>query len=149
AKLVVYGGTTGQTPGATTYSNTWTFDGTTWSNIGSTQPGPRVSHALASDPINGRVVMFGGVTDLNNILSQTASTWTWNGSGWTIALPPAVRKSALGAASGYDPTHGVFWSYGGQDGFHNVLGELWSFDGVAWTLATLFDPGPRYLASGA
>src|SRR5262249_15653222 len=53
-ELVMFGGANG----ATTYGDTWTFNGTAWTLSAASGPPPRVSHAMAS--LNGRVVLFGG-----------------------------------------------------------------------------------------
>lgn len=88
-QVVLFGGGNAQTergdPGTWTYSpatNTWTqlkLD---------IQPPPRANSALVYDPLNKKVVLFGG-DQLNQLV---ADTWTFDGKKWE-QLKPAVSPS--------------------------------------------------------
>src|SRR5262245_55303710 len=64
-------------------------------------PPPRDTHEMATEPISGRVVLFGGV--LANNSGQLNDTWEWTGQGWQQASPtspPSSRETYALAADG-------------------------------------------------
>ncbi|HEV3274082.1 MAG TPA: kelch repeat-containing protein [Candidatus Dormibacteraeota bacterium] len=68
------------------------------------QPAARSGAAMAYDPANGTVVLFGGQTTSRAL----NDTWTWDGSGWTQAHPATSPPPMDGAQMTYDPvTHDV------------------------------------------
>ena len=56
-------------------SDTWTWDGTTWTQLSVTGPSARTSPVMA--PLKGKLVLFGGLS--SNALSDT---WSWDGTTW-------------------------------------------------------------------
>ena len=110
-RVVVFGGYAG---GA--LNDTWTWDGTTWTQAPSNAPPARSEHALAYDPVHDRVVLFGG----NGQAGPLGDTWTWDGTTWTplspAASPPARRNHAMtyDAAIGRIVLFGGLRSGGGQ-----------------------------------
>jgi hypothetical protein len=94
---------------------------------------PSARHvALASDPANGTVVLFGaGVTGVS-----LSDTWTWDGTSWTDRHPAHHPPARHGAALAYDPAHHTVVLFGGFIGVPpNVkfLGDTWTWDGTDWT----------------
>lgn len=76
---VLFGGVT-----VNGYSNeTWTFNGTTWTNATSANPYakplPRANAQMAYHTASTSVVLFGGLGPI----SDFGDTWTWNGTAWT------------------------------------------------------------------
>ena len=98
-QLVVFGGE--EDPGsADGQSDTWVWNGTTWTQVddnngvdagcGATEPtllqcpsSPpgRVGFGMAYDPALAGLVLFGGMTDYGH--PQYNDTWLWNGNVWT------------------------------------------------------------------
>ncbi len=108
---------------------THTWDGATWQLAAVTGPSPRVSPALAFDPIRGVVVLVGGF-DANGPRNDH---WQWNGSTWSqIAAntPLAGGRNLLG----FDPQRARLVSLDAQL-------QTWEHDGVAWTLLAGSGPG--------
>jgi len=73
-------------------SDTWTFDGTIWTQVLVSNPPPeRVSAMMAT--LGNEVVLFGG----QGTTGLLGDTWTFNGTSWTLSsvlnAPPA-RESA-------------------------------------------------------
>src|SRR5262245_575823 len=60
-----------------------------------TQPRYRAGHGLATDPLTGRPLLFGGAGVYNFLAAQAedADTWRWNGAGW-YRLPTAQSPAA-------------------------------------------------------
>jgi hypothetical protein len=76
---VLFGGAT-STGWDNFINDTWTFDGTAWSQQSpKTSPSPRAFSAVAFDSTRGIVVLYGGWTNggaLNDV-------WIWDGTNWT------------------------------------------------------------------
>lgn len=112
-------------------NDTWTWDGTNWTNHGSAIGGIgwRDSAALAFDPATATTVLMGGEAGLITT-SYANDAWTWDGSTWTrIADGPPAR----GADSiAYDVASGSLILFGGQGRNGTLLGDTWMWNGNAW-----------------
>ncbi|MBL4637312.1 MAG: hypothetical protein JKY56_25885 [Kofleriaceae bacterium] len=118
-------------------SDTWEWDGSTWTEITGATTIPSARGAMAYLPGVG-VVSFGGSDAPNN------STWIFDGTNWQEfigALPPARFDPAMQ----YDPSRAALVMFGGGPG--NALRSVWIFDGSAWSvLAQNFSAGVREAA---
>lgn len=141
----------------------WQYDGASWQAVTASGPLPaaRSGHALAYDPVDGRVLLFGGDagggTSLNDL-------WAFDFTGaatgaWTrlADLPSAGRR---GAAMTYDAARGHFVVVGGiKQGTAEVTPaggstygtvipatrETWTWNRSAWTAgpdSALYNNGP-------
>lgn len=141
-RVVLFGGSPN---GAAALSDTWEWDGTSWTAMctsGCTPPAGRWQSASAFT--GDGVTVFGGV---NGAGGDLADTWTWNGTAWTekctaapcsSALPPARHDHAVA----YDSRRGRLVVYGGYNG--STLGDTWEWDGSAWTQSAGTGPGGRF-----
>ena len=81
-KIIAFGGFDG-----TSYLNdTWSFDGTSWTQIATqSAPPPRTAAQMTYDSVTQKVVLFGGYDGTNYL----GDTWLWDGSTlqWTQATP--------------------------------------------------------------
>ncbi len=116
-RVVLVGGTR-QSSGAG-LTDTWLFDGTTWTEAEPATPAPAVSAAgIAYDATRERVVIVKPVTD------QRGETWEWDGNTWmqiaTEGLPYAYQYS-------------LTWDPDRQRVLGVVEGELWQYDGASWS----------------
>jgi hypothetical protein len=145
AQLVLFGGYDGTNDD----NGTWTWNGSTWSQVddsGSvgctsacpTSPPGRQSGALAYDPANAQLVLFGGVNGSGSTLDDT---WTWSGTLWfqvddsgsagcTTSCPssPPAREEA---GTDFDPAIGLLVVFGGYDGT-NDDDDTWTWNGSSW-----------------
>jgi hypothetical protein len=91
-KAILFGGDAENS--VTGASDTWTWDGTNWSEItGLTlSPGPRVG--ASGGVLQGRFVLFGGL--------GLSDTWIWDGARWFQGpgLGPSMRAYATMAGPG-------------------------------------------------
>jgi hypothetical protein len=118
------------------FSDTWTFDGTTWTNrtlVGS--PAARYDLRLAYDGQTRSVVLWGGQNDQ----TQTAftDTWTWDGSQWSQLNPPSSPPSLFTPGFAYDAARSqvvLFGSSGGDQA--GPISQTWTWDGRTWTRRT-------------
>jgi len=91
--VVLHGG---MTTDGTVMADTWTWDGTTWTDVSDIGgPGARFGASMVFNPTLGTVMLFGGCRDGAlfecNDGEDFADLWTFNGSGWdqvTTQEPP-------------------------------------------------------------
>lgn len=135
--VVLFGGTSGQAP----LGDTWTWDGSNWTEIrGLTlSPSPRSGAAMAFDEVHQDVILFGGLGS-NGPLDDT---WAWNGSAWQQLRPahgPSRREDAVAI---YDPVLSAVVLFGGMDDSKTPPGpinETWSWNGNDWALLKVQSP---------
>jgi len=112
--------------------DTWTWDGTTWTQKSpDTSPPARAGAAMAYDTGHQQVVLFGGWIGSKNVLGDT---WTWNGTDWTLLRTAHAPSARDGMSMAYDTAHGQMVLFGGQDANSIVLGDTWTWNGTDWTL---------------
>jgi hypothetical protein len=118
------GGTT------TTLSDTWTWDGSAWSQqLPAQSPSSRSGAAATWDPAAGAVLLFGGTP--GGLGGWLDDTWVWRSDTWTpvpLATPPSARANASLA---YQATLGSVMLYGGQ-GATGATNDTWMISGLAW-----------------
>jgi hypothetical protein len=87
------------------FNDTWTWDGTTWTQRSSlNKPGPRAFHALAFAIRSAKVLLFGGLRP-DGLVSD--ETWTWDGTDWTQELPTNRPLERVWSAAASDPTASI------------------------------------------
>jgi hypothetical protein len=137
-RVVLYGGTGGDNPGAA--FETWEWDGEAWTqtenDIG---PGDRTRHAMVYDEARKRVVLFGGQSGAADVLGKS-DTWERSGGIW-----------ARVADTGPEPRHDHAMAYDGKrvilfGGFtgSDSNGATWQWDGKHWAQRGDFGPRPRF-----
>lgn len=90
--VVVFGGY----DGTDSLSDTWTFEGTTWTEVTvATAPAARNGQAMATLGTTS-AVLFGGYDGTASL----SDTWVFNGSSWTqsAATGPSARNNHAMAA---------------------------------------------------
>ena len=127
SQLVLFGGYTGTAD----LSDTWAWNGTTWTEVALPGAGPsaRAWSTMAYDTASNQLVLFGG-TGLGGL---KADTWDWNGSSWSL-LAPALSPSARSDSTiAYDPTMGggELVLFGGSNGAN--LADTWAWNGTTWS----------------
>ena len=131
---VVLTGGSGWSPGSGSVdlSDTWTFNGTTWTQ-GPNGPSARSGARAAYDSVNGNVVLFGGVQKSGTFLGDT---WIYNGTSWTQAAPsasPSPRADFFFADDGGLPGVVLFGGYTPTTGDVN---DTWRWNSSGWALAS-------------
>jgi hypothetical protein len=132
-QMVLFGGE-GPTGDVGYLNDTWTWDGTTW-----TQMHPMISPTarcapLVFDSLRGRVVLFGGEAATNTVFF--GDTWEWDGSQWTLAMPVASpgERSLHGLA--FDSARNRTVLFGGylyNGSMDESFNDTWEYDGTTWT----------------
>jgi hypothetical protein len=129
ARTVLFGGL-----GTSGYlSDTWEYNGTTWTQIVSSQsPQRRDSHAMVFDSQRGVTVLFGGYSSSGARLNDT---WEYTGTWYKVSTPqsPAGRYHH---AMAYDAGRNRVVLFGGLNSSNAVLGDTWEYDGTNWHTVT-------------
>lgn len=125
-------------PGYGDLSDTWSWDGTTWTKLSPrTSPQGLTSAPMAYDAATKSVLLFGGDGEQHEIGFDSGDgwiqgTWSWNGTTWTKLSPSTSPPAGFADEDSmvYDPaTETVLYftdcCYPGS--------ETWSWNGTTWT----------------
>ena len=142
--VVIFGGIA---HGATTSSSdTWLFNGTTWTQASPTSsPSPRSEYFLAYDGGLPGVVLFGGYADGTGDMNDT---WKWDptSNAWSLATGIAAPAGRDSGGMAFDQTTGQLVQFGGYDGF-NRYGDTWTYDVGHRTVTDSVSPSLLYRGS--
>jgi hypothetical protein len=128
--VVLFGGI-GRIGGVLTrLSDTWTWDGTDWTEQSPASSPPARTGPLAYDPTRERVVMFGGAGE-SGLLGDT---WEWDGANWSERTPAIGPRARFSHAMTFDSTRGRVVVFGGAFGSFTTqsLNDTWEWDGTTW-----------------
>jgi hypothetical protein len=126
---VLFGGET-QVGGGTTLDSTWEWNGTSWSiDNPVSSPSPRLSPAVAYDPVNRDLLLFGGQGPHSSPLLN--DTWSWNGNDWTQLSPAHSPPGGYGVAAATN-TQGNYVLLV-TAGYTQSFFQTWEWNGSDWT----------------
>lgn len=105
--------------------STWSWTGSTWTEVPGQQPPPSgVGRDTGAAVVAGHALLMTG----------DAAVWMWQGSGWrflpSMNTSPQARTSAAVATD----VRGHLLFGGQLQRPPWVLGDTWTWDGIAWTL---------------
>ena len=143
-RVVLHGGYLSSVAGGSFYfSDTWEWDGQSWTQRSQAGPQGIASHAMAYDPIRGVTVLFGGFRSSTS--GRSSEVWEWSGSAWglvpNVGGPGARDKATLV----FVPTLGESLCVGGE-GLAGTAADLWSWNGARWLFRGM---GPAVAEHGA
>lgn len=78
-------------------SDTWAWDGTTWTQASSSGISARLGSAIAWNPARRRLTLFGGAPSPGTV-TPNDDTWEWDGAAWRQVFtsdPPPGRQAHL------------------------------------------------------
>ena len=130
-QLLMFGGFTfGYGPfGA--LGDTWTWSGSTWTQLSpATSPPARYGASMTFDAATGQLLLFGGVNG-----SDFNDTWTWSGSTWTQLSPATSPPARDNASMAFDSATSQLVLFGGAHSSGD-LGDTWTWDGSNWDSVT-------------
>ena len=132
--VILFGGLVIGSEGLTTLSDTWSWDGSQWTELHPTVSPPGLSGALlAYDPSTERLVLTGGDTARpGGPLEETDSTWTWDGSTWASQPAGTLPAADLPSALGTDSATGQLILVTSQPGCESTA--TWRWSGATWAL---------------
>ena len=128
-KVLLYSGHYVDATSYITFSDFWEWDGTSWNEIkmeGET-PGARNIAHMVFDPLNERVLLFGGGEQ-----TFLGDMWSWNGTNWSqVAKTGTPARSGLGGA--FDPERNRLVVFGGvEEPGGTAITDTWEWDGQTW-----------------
>jgi hypothetical protein len=111
-------------------ADTWTWDGTNWTEqTPATSPPARAGATIEYS--DGQVVLFGGY----NGTRYLNDTWVWDGTTWTKQSgtnPPARAHASMAEDTGYARGTGALVLFGGYNGTR-YLGDTWIYTATGWS----------------
>jgi hypothetical protein len=142
-RTVMYGGvssTVDQPAKRTSPTDTWEWDGRSWTRIVTRGPGARSGAGMVYDRARRCIVLFGGVGGGSGTAVRFGDTWTWDGTRWTKVTEegPVGRN---GHAMVFDPRSNAVLMWGGTVGGAH-LDDLWRWNGRRWTEILVGGPKP-------
>lgn len=113
---------------------TWTFDGSSWQLLTTTNvPPPRVRARLGHDPVRGRTVLFGGQQFPPISLTDT---WEFDGVDWQAMLTTTAPAGLYGRGLVWSPQLGLVCQGGAPGGVPAASAAVYRWDGVDWSNLT-------------
>lgn len=114
------------------YSDTWTWNGSVWTQATpSAAPAGRSSASVAYDLARGRMVVFGGRRDSFASTMPFNDTTEWDGTTWISPRPINSPSAQQSGAMAYDPVRERLVMFGGH--FPYGIYNQPSFLGVTYT----------------
>ena len=144
AKCFLFGGAPNGV-GSQYLGDSWTWDGTTWTQLTLTpSPPARNTYGLAYDSVRQVIVLFGGVA----VGARANDTWEFNGTTWSQKSPTHSPSTRNAVAMVYDSTHHQTVMFGGYTAASGPSSEIWTWDGTDWTQhSPVHSPSARYFPS--
>ena len=132
--VLLFGGLVVGSEGLSTLSDTWSWNGSRWSELRPAASPPGLSGALLGyDPSTRRLVLTGGDTSTGEgRLVETEATWTWDGSSWTSQPADGLPSSDLPSALATDDATGQLILVTTRAGCQGT--DTWRWGGGAWVL---------------
>jgi hypothetical protein len=136
---------------------TWTFNGTTWTNIAGPDPTPRTLESMVYDPAIGGEFLFGG-QELSSSGSADGTylddVWEFTLGAWSHVYPTTSPSPRNDAKLVYDSALGAPLLYGGSSvaivNATNVPtydNDTWIYQSDSWTLESNGTPVGRWLSA--
>jgi hypothetical protein len=146
---ILTGGRSGCAPSAGQYTDTWSWNGTTWTQLHPKLDGPgeMAWFTMAYDSATGQEIAVGAYSGCG----ISTGMWTWNGTEWTQAPLNAALPDALDSYSlAYDAATRSLILVGdavpSNDDASQPAGrsgpETWSWNGSRWTYLHPATPAP-------
>lgn len=124
-RVILFGGYSGNEAGY--LADTWAWDGSDWIELSPAHhPAVRYAPAMAPDPKNRGLVLFGGF----NYTGFLKDTWLWNGRDWIRQSPAQSPPARNFHAMTYAAHEGLVILFGGFN--YHFLADTWQWDGSNW-----------------
>lgn len=141
-KIVFFGGY--NTANNSYLNETWTYDGTAWTQVTKNPPTSRSHASMWYDPILKKTVIYGGIGRVTSTdrLTRYSDMWSFDGTGWTAIVPTTTPGMRYGAGTAIDPktSHAVIFGGIRVDTDSSTLiqtqvyaNDMWDWDGTNWT----------------
>jgi len=120
--------------GDNTTTETWLWDGATWTNVTGAQPPNAALGGMAFD---------GECEEMVLITMGNMETWTFDGAAWTQRFPANSPSPPLGfIGMAYDPVRKVSVFFGGETPAPAYPTSTWEWNGSNWINSSAAPPYP-------
>ena len=127
-EVVLFGGNDSEySTSSADFEDTWTWDGTTWTEESPTNIPPNGYPAMAWDPNRNAMLLV-----VNNG-AEALETWEWDGSDWTQLNPPTVPPVRRNFGLVYDPDRNGILLLNGDYEDPALTADTWLWDGSDWS----------------
>ena len=136
----------GWSPTSGFFGDTWSFNGSRWSQVSVQGPSARAFAAMASDvtAASGQLLFGGG-----DAVALFNDTWRFNGT-WSSVITTNAPSPRVRHCMAADSRNRVIVLFGGETFVGTLLGDTWVFNGTDWlAINTPVSPAPRCSASMA
>ena len=115
----------------------WSLANGVWTQLTPTVlPGARNRANLATNPVTGEILLYGGIGGSQFALDDT---WQWNGSSWQQLTPTGTPGGFARHAMAYDVGRQATVLFGGRNNLwipNQASNQTWEYAAGNWTLAT-------------
>lgn len=139
--MVIYGGSADNFSNIPVYTDTWEWNGTSWTQRPEDlAPARRTDTNVAYDAARDEVVLFGGHVGPDSILPES-DTWVRSGRTWSQRSPTSRPSGRGGHGMAWDSVRNVAVLFGGcvvppGSGCGccdtSVVGGTWEWNGATW-----------------
>jgi hypothetical protein len=118
------------------YNDTWKFQNGTWTELyPDIHPNARGLGAMAYDPLDGYLLMYGGMSGATNFHNDT---WTYSDGQWHNLSVTKSPPRLVAPTMAYDPAEHYVLLFGGASPstsmeFGDDLDQTWSYVHGTWT----------------
>jgi hypothetical protein len=140
--ILSYGGVFNTT---TRYSELAGWRGNGWFEVGTRRPPDGAWPAMAFDPVRQRMLVASGYGESGAPVRDSPTTWSWDGSGWTVADFDSLPAGRLRTMA-FDTHRDRAVIFGGTRdvGGGTASSETHEFDGKRWNLVATSGPSARW-----
>lgn len=112
-------------------NDTWVWQTKKWVKLSpSVSPPAMAWSSMASDPVSGALILFGGFNGSVGKGRTLNQTWAWNGASWNRIMTPVSPGRRAFASATTDPSQGQLLLLGGYlKSTSTYLGDIWAFSG--------------------
>jgi hypothetical protein len=125
-------------------ADTWTWNGTDWTQLYPNENPPPFVPTMTYDPSNAAVLLY-------NINGNVPETWIWDGASWDLkASGPSNPQPSRGTpVMASDPATRRVVMFGGFTPGGGDVNTMWSWAGQSWTSLATDAPFPKLQAAAA
>lgn len=120
----------------------WSLAGGIWTQLTpAVLPGPRMRANLATDPLTGHILLYGGIGGATSSQFALDESWLWDGSNWQLLAPLNSPGGRARHAMAYDFGRQATVLFGGRFDLwapNQALDQTWEYANGTWTQITTF-----------
>ncbi|MBC7878645.1 MAG: hypothetical protein H7Y59_15850 [Anaerolineales bacterium] len=135
--MVLYGGLTDEQD----FTDTWEWDGESWTQLTVEGPGPREGSGMTYDGERDKVILFGGAQS-GKMMNDT---WEWDGVQWTNVSNegPTPRFPAGFTYNAENKNTLLFGGHSFDNQGFTTYADSWTWDGLNWKQVATEGPSAR------